>query len=268
MKPVEIDDAFYQGKALLLVEDHLTRRVVAKCWESHPRAKDIQVRAAGGSEGVSALVDAARQRGRKDVFGLLDRDFGVSGAGGGAFFRTAGHEVENHLLDFEVLARLAAVPNTAAEIEAEARRYAGAMVPWMALRQVLFELRRDRPGFPPDPPIAAVASLDSARAWLGAQKYPEKNEQWVGRVWMFKQLATILGDRHETYANDVAGSAWLTTFSGKELFRHVRASYRWRAAVECDEDLAFEVAERWARAGRSPAFLDAVRDGVIAGFRR
>lgn len=267
MTPSEVDDAFYQGRALLLVEDHLTRRVVAKCWEAHPRAKDIQVRAAGGSEGVRALVDAARQSGRKDVFGLLDRDFGGAGSIAAGLHRTDGHEIENDLLDFEVLAKLTAHPNPAADIEATARRHAETMVPWMALRQVLFELRNDRPGIPPEPKVADVASVDAALTWLDAQRYPRKNDQWVGQKWTQNHLEKMLQRHHATYAQDVAGSAWRRSFSGKELFRHVRGRYRWRAAMERDEDLAFAVAERWSRGGVGPSFLGALRDVMVTSFR-
>jgi hypothetical protein len=266
MRSFEIDDAFYQGRAILLVEDELTRRIVAKCWEATPRAKEIQVRAAGGSDGVARLVEGVRQSGRVDVFGLIDRDFGFEGPGAGPTFRTARHEIENHLLDFEVLAKIAAKA-TREEIHAEALAYATRMKTWMALRCALFELRRDRPEFPADPKIDRVQTLEEVTRWFEAQKYSEKMQVWVGAKWTTAHLVKMSAKHALTYEDELTSGRWVETFSGKELFAHVATRFKWRYEIEGAKDLAFAVADRWQRAGSAPPFLDAIRDAIVARLR-
>lgn len=266
MKSFEIDDAFYQGRAILLVEDELTRRIVAKCWEATPRAKEIQVRAAGGSDGVARLVEGIRQSGRVDVFGLIDRDFGFEGPGAGPTFRTAWHEIENHLLDFEVLAKIAAKA-TREEIQAVALDFATRMKTWMALRRALSELRRDRPEFPADPKIDQVQTLEEATRWFEAQKYPEKMHAWVGAKWTSTHLVKMSEQYARTYEAELTSNRWVETFSGKELFAYVATRFKWRHGIEGAKDLAFAVADQWQRAGRAPTFLDAIRDELVARLR-
>lgn len=223
MKPVEVDDAFFHGKVILLVEDELTRRVVSKCWEAAPRAKDIQVRAAGGSDGVAKLVEGIRQRGRTDVFGLVDRDFGMAGPGSGPVFRTGWHECENHLLDFDVLAKIAERA-TRDEIAAKTLDFARTMKTWMALRCALSGLRRDRPEFPGDPEIAEIPTIDEARRWFEQQRYPEAMGRWVRAKWTTAQLVTMCDQHDRDYEND------LSSGPGSRPSRARSSSRTWRGA--------------------------------------
>ncbi|MFO0651524.1 MAG: hypothetical protein U0326_35210 [Polyangiales bacterium] len=92
-------------KVHVLVEDELTESLLSGAW----RDVDVRVDAVGGGETVSAMVKDARQRGARNIFGILDRDFSVS-AGWlpqGTLYRLARHETENYLLDFDALDALA-----------------------------------------------------------------------------------------------------------------------------------------------------------------
>jgi hypothetical protein len=265
MRSRTIHDAFFQGDALLLVEDSLTRRVLAKCWESHPKARRILLREAGGREGVRSLVQSARENGRTEVFGLVDRDFDATpGPGTGPVFRTERHEIENHILDFNVLTRLSG-SLTAQEIRDIAHARAVAGQTWMALRRTLFEMKHELPGFPADPKFNEVPNVATAENWLDRLPYPANIESLIRRTWTKDHLKKIARDRDHACGLELASASdqWIETFSGKEILTYVREKVLWRHPINTADDLAFEVADRWSRAGMFPSFIDALRDAII-----
>ncbi len=64
---------------------------------------------------------------------------------------------------------------------------------------------------------------------------------------------------------EIASGAWLETFSGKEIFRHIRSQVPWKFPFENDEDLAYKLAEEWRRTKSTPQFIDTLRDAIIDG---
>ena len=66
-------------------------------------------------------------------------------------------------------------------------------------------------------------------------------------------------------ALEIASGAWLETFSGKEIFRHIRSQVPWKFPFENDEDLAYKLAEEWRRTKSTPQFIDTLRDAIIDG---
>lgn len=264
MKSRVIDDIFFQGDALLLVEDPLTRSAILKCWELHSAAKKIVARAAGGYKGVQSLVQAAHESGHNNVFGLIDRDFqpAVSTLTG-PVFRTEYHEMENHFLDFHVLAKLSK-GSSAAQIETIAHDYAKSAQGWMAVRRTLIEMKLDLPPFPSDPSPCDIPDVDAAVSWLVSQPYPQNIAPSFLRKWTKSQLETMVKQYDKEYADDVASYRWSTIFSGKEILKHIRSTVPWRLPIRTDEDLAYQVAERWSRGNSFPPFILELRDTIIA----
>jgi hypothetical protein len=91
----------YSGHAIKLwVEDMMTRAYLQDCWND----PQIGFLIAGSNEGVVSVVNHAREDGITHVFGLIDRDFGISNrnrwhaADGPCVFRPDVHEIENELL--------------------------------------------------------------------------------------------------------------------------------------------------------------------------
>jgi hypothetical protein len=259
-----IDDAFFRGKALLLVEDPLTRTVLSQCWKMDPRARDITVRPVGGNVGVQRLVMAARELDHRHVFGLVDRDFDGPAGAGAPVLKTGRHEIENHLLDYDVLAKVS-LNTSAAAIEQVATARATDLRAWMAVRKTLVEMKVEIPGMPGDPKVIEVPDEAAAKAWLKQQSYPEDAEKIIRTKWTKLHLNDRLPVHYEWCANEVTTGRWFESFSGKEIFRHVRSVVPWRFPLASDEDLAFKVAEHWRDKGTVPAFIDGLRDTVLAG---
>lgn len=261
MKAAPLDDAFFQADLLLLVEDARTRVVLGECWSSGAARPSVVVRAVGGGSAVRALVQAAREQGRRTVFGLRDADFGGLGAFDqrGPDFRLPVHELENLLLDFEVLSSLASGA-AAREIEDAAHRKAETMVPWMATCRVLRELRTDHPPFPEHPSVAAMATPDLALSHLRSLRYGESLRRNVVQKWTDEHLQTLLGQYLKDYARELADGRWVQTFAGKEIFEHLHASagIRWRSPRATGDDLAKMIASAWSR-GSAPVFITWLR---------
>lgn len=180
IKVAPIDDPLVRGRARLWVEDVLTRKLLETCWTSDPVGKQVAVQPAGGRGGVEAMLRAVREEGRRNEFGLVDRDFGALRDGSltaGPLSTTPGHEIENALLDFPVLATLCARP--AEDVRLKARDIAEQLIPWMALRRVVREIKLGLPGTPEDPRPAEVASDDAALEWLRQSDYPAKLEKAI-----------------------------------------------------------------------------------------
>lgn len=264
MKTRPIDDAFFQGDALLLVEDELTRVVVTGCWSDDPVARKVVVRAVGGHSAVASLVQASREQGRSNVYGLIDRDFSSASADGGPLLRTGWHEIENHLLDFDVLASLHGRHN-ATTLRSFAQAQASTMVAWMAARRTLWEMKGDLQKFPADPDLGQVPDLNAAKAWITALSYPQDIEASIRRTWTKVYLRDKrLPHHHANCATDASSELWLETFSGKEIFHQLVSRGGWRSRQSTPEALAYSIADRWTRApDRMPRFIEAMRATIV-----
>jgi len=270
MKSRRIDDPFFMGDALLLVEDTRTREVVTACWSGDPTARRIVVRAVGGREGVVSLVRAAREQKRTTVYGLIDRDFATTTTAAPGLFYTAWHEFENHLLEFEGLSALH-LERSAAELTALALEFARSAVAWMAVRHTLHETKTALLKTPGDPKLAEIADLAAAERWLATTGYPETIARDIGRTWTCNYLQTKRLPHHFAHCTDqVARGEWLQMFSGKEVFEHLVHRGGWRHGDDDPDVVASLLARRWAR-GRSPtgtiAFLTTVRDAIVRECR-
>lgn len=221
MKPTIYD--LYQGPLCLWVEDALTQDVLTALWQD----TQISVLIAHGKEGVLHMVGARPARVRGKVFGLVDRDFDDDNEPRWEqpdceILRLPAHELENLLLDFEVLSALSGA-EAPGEIEQRARRRAEELLFWMAVKGVLRTMQRSLgAGFPADPP----ASIDSQAA---AAQFLARSAYWAshGREWKrwndeAERTAALLQEV-QRLRGDLSTDAWLRTFSGKEIFRCLRA---------------------------------------------
>ena len=268
MNTRRIDDVFFLGDALLLVEDERTRAVVTECWSRDAAARRIVVRPVGGRIGVEGLVRASREQGRKHVFGLVDRDFGDAGAQG-PVFHTGWHEFENHLLDFDGLAALHE-RESATALTARAETRARELVAWMAVRRTLHETKTALPATPPDPRHDEGVDLTAAQRWFDARPYPEDIEREIHRTWTRHYLKETCLPKHlGDCENELNNGSWIETFSGKELFEHLASRGGWRHGRSAPDEVATLLARRWAR-GVLPgcmAFLSGVRDAIVRACR-
>lgn len=261
MRARDIDDPFFRGKALLLVEDPLTRVTLTSCWSPDARARQITVRAVGGHDAVQALVQAAREEKHRHVFGLVDRDFAPPSSPDGLVRRTERHEIENHLLDFEALANFS--DSGADAIKSSALDVARSLQSWMALRHTLLHVQQGSSRFPETPRPTAVSNLSDAQVWLRDAAIGQGFGK-DARTFSAPHLEKLLPEHDARCASELASDAWVENFSGKEILRQLRGTHElWRRPFRSDEDLGRAVAEYWLRTKKVPAFVDALRDRLL-----
>lgn len=261
MRAAPIDDAFFMGSALLLVEDPLTAVVLRECWSGDPRSRKIAVRAVGGRESVERLVQAAREEGRSTVFGFVDRDFGEPRTGP-LVFSTDRHEIENELLDTPVIAALSSKAPT--EIDQVLSNAAQSLTEWMGVRYLLQARKQLRPSFPADPTRlhASVAWVEStADAYCKSVKEHSRVE--IPSEWKDSFQRTYL-PRAQRECGD---GSWRDHFSGKELFAALVSRLSGSGFVGTLEDRARAIAARWRKHSKvspPPACLTRARDEITA----
>lgn len=252
--PFDISDAAH---FTLHVEDDLTRTFLTEVW----RDPAVRVVNAASKDGVKTLVQGTPERSRgKTVVGLVDLDFDVPHCEWANTSRpwvtTDVHEFENYLLDFELLTAIA--KDSPSNIESIAKTYANNIRYWMACKRALRELRRMQlSDFPEDPklpndPAHFITEVDAV-AHIWKNPYWQKQRDGV-RNFNEAHIKGLVTKWAEEYQKDLdsADSRWTQTFSGKEIFRHLRSKTPGLArfqraaqtAAQADEDLAKEIARR------------------------
>lgn len=257
-----------QRKVTLWVEDALTREYLLTVWQSD--AKILDVRVGGGHETIRATVHDLRSQGVGNVFGLTDRDFGPTNrpqwgnpASGLEVFRLESFEVENLLLDWDALEGCKLNRDeharTTPEIRTKAEAYAQTMLWWMACCRVMADYRgRLIADFPEHPKVANVRSLADAQNYLQQNPWLPQVAPAAAHITSPANVATDLNAAQVTASQAVAAGSWLQTFSGKEVFRHLRG---WMYDVsggspsEKDTDLVKSVGEWQVTNDRVPQEL-------------
>lgn len=218
----------YTRPITVWVEDPVTSEYLFDCWN----LPVITCRTGGSCESISVMIHDAVQRNEANVFGIVDRDFRATNAADWLdltkdirCFVLPAHETENYLLDPEALAGCD-VNNrghSPAEIEARMKARARQLVWWMACRHTIKRISRmciddfidiPNPGAIVD--LASAADHITGHAWFA--RFPAEAAQIVAAG----NIADWISEAHAFYTDDLAGGAWRTTFSGKEIFRDVR----------------------------------------------
>lgn len=248
-----IQGLYQSARVFLWVEDMLTYGVLTELWAG----SGIQVEIAGNRAAVEALVNDVPPEDRGRVFGLVDVDTinlpPTWSAQTEQCLKTPGHEFENLLLqDFETWARCTlqepprpkAVANQKTLIETTALQFAETMVWWMAFKRVSREIRVDlTQAFPSDPSVSAL--MDAASAAKRITDAPFfKNVVKLSKRDVPQRIATA-GNALQA---DLSSGRWRESFSGKEVFRHLRGRFDrvpfQGTAAEHDEDFARRLARR------------------------
>ena len=241
----------------LWVEDDLTRAFLTEIWQD----PQIRILSAPGKDAVKHLMNAVPldKRGKR-VVGLVDLDLDVPSDWHDPnkfIVTTAVHEFENYLLDFDILGSLA--QETPSDIELVAKTYANQILWWMACKHSLRDMKRNMSvDFPKDPSLGPMTQ-DDAIKHICAAGYPNELKK-VSNHFTESDIAKKVAHHGQQYADDLASpdAKWKRTFSGKEIFRHVRANmsgfHRFDqqdlTPAQRDENLAM----RMARELRKPRF--------------
>lgn len=255
-------DIYDIAPCILWVEDELTRIWLTELW-ADPR---IRVISGAGRQGVEFLVHAAPSQIRgTTVVGLVDCDFSTPNRtkwshSTEVVLRTDVHEFENYLLDFELFGEVAREGSNA--VKQIARNYAKTIQWWMTCKHVLHELRASLASeFPPDPKLGTISNQNDALLHISNDPFWGKHDAGR-RNWdpNGKYLIGRLLANYQQYEDDLNDpkDRWTRTFSGKEIFRHIRTNVgglrkfaeREQSPAQNDMDLA----RRMVRALRRPDF--------------
>lgn len=193
--------------------------------------REIHILVAGGNEAVGALTSQAEVNQYRNVFGLVDRDFGetnyadwLTPAKTFRRFVLPVHEIENLMLDPETLAGCVANDNqkTSDEINHRMLQLARSLAAYMACRAEMTELRHlvlddfmAHPRLHAVPDLAVAESLIVSSSWFG--RIVAQTESEVSAIRVRERLAEL----HLTYLADLNGDQWRQTFTGKELFKDI-----------------------------------------------
>lgn len=254
----------YRDRAVLWVEDELTREALTMLWGPTP---GVAVAIAGSKDGVRALVSATPGHRAKKVFGLVDRDFDAPKSVG-RIVQTARHEFENELLDFDVIADLSPTPVSAADVEAYAKAHAQGLVPWIACKNTLQVAKEQvRTAFPSDPPLT-LSSLGAAADFVLSsvewRRAPAAWGEWSERARVEREL----GEWEAMYTASLTTGRWVDSLPGKELFRALRGaahlglsagSLPKASAAQKDLDLAKRICRAMIERDRVPTFVTELR---------
>ena len=236
------------GSIVLWVEDKVTKEYLLQAWAADAAVFDIQV--GGRCETIQAAVHHQRLTGFHNVFGLVDRDFRTTNTPAwtttAPVFYLPRLEMENYLLDWSAFAKIPGVTATAGTIEAAANAYAATLCWWMACRKVLSHCRDVVfTGFPKHPAIPVITDL------AAAEHYITTAGGWWSRIAadtsQMVQPARLPADLQAAYATctaDLVSGQWLESFSGKEIFHHVRGRF---VAHASDLDVAKQIG-KWQAA--------------------
>lgn len=129
------------------------------------------------------------------------------------------------MLDFPALAAVSGI-RSAAEIETEALERATQLLWWMGCKGALRTIREDGPPFPSDPPqpngAAGIVDLPTAVGHIIGHGYLTDLVPYAGR-WSHSSVQAEVARLTAELEADLTNGKWRTSFSGKELLRHLRS---------------------------------------------
>jgi hypothetical protein len=261
---------------VLWVEDAITKAYLERIWQPDDILFNILI--GGGASSIRAVVHDLRADGYRYVFGLTDRDYDAPNvtqwnnpASALEVFRPTAFEIENHLLDWDALEGCGENQNrhrrTKAWITAEAEVQAQKMPWWMACRSVLAEYHlRMVGGFPRHPKIDAIQNLTQAETYIQtANGWHSGLQANVSQLLAPGVLTNDLQGAHGKWAQSLTDGSWKVHFSGREVFRVLRAKIldaRGSTTAELDIDLAKSIADWQVTNHAVPAELVALKTAL------
>lgn len=277
-----ISSLYRPDRIHLWVEDPFTREYLKECWNDADA--EFMFHIAGGNQGVGSIIKDAEDQDLSSVFGFVDQDFGPTNRadwlGENNTFRrfvSGVHEVENYLLDADAMAgcSLNTAGRTHAEILQRISRRADELKWWMACRRVIKQLYAEFcQGFLEHPKCPHVTDHATAEKCIVEQTWYKQIKSKVDAISTLNEIGRRLQDAYDEAVVQLKNDLWKTTFSGKELFHHVR-DYVYvnhpnpnASSAELDADLARSIA-RWQFAEkRVPEEVTELREALRRRVKR
>jgi hypothetical protein len=264
-----VDADFFRAPITVVVEDPATRAFIDGLW----RDPKITLRVGASRAGVEAIAKGATRVAHRVVVGLVDLDFFTPHEDhwvdpSKSVLRLNRHEIENYLLDWGILAKIARCSEQ--ELEQEAAAQARRLIWWMACKRVLHQFSRDLtegfPSAPKVPPDAQAADQTAATSFIKDHPFWKKYRE-TQKSWQPRDIAVKVAQEGERYEQDCASGRWAETFSGKELLHHLRSFAALDHASQStpaqrDEDLARRVAGEMYKSGKIPGDFRRLREAL------
>lgn len=258
----------------LWVEDEITKEYLLKLWQ--PEDQFCYIRIAGPKDVVRGLVHDERLQGKRNIFGLVDRDFGKSNREKwkdlnpelGPFCPSV-FELENFLLSWEALEQCSEnqrlFKRTRNEIESRAKRDAEKMVWWMACRSVISGFRDLLVGnFIAHPTIENISSETEAINFITNNAWYQNLSSTSATILQAESVAQRLQAAHTLHSNQFSSGTWVREFPGKEIYHRLRGYiYESNLTDDPDVDLAKSIAEWQVANTKIPEELVELKNSIL-----
>ena len=222
--PIDLDrPTSYRAPINLYVEDQTTLAYLKELWLDPAIAYFL----GGNNEGVDAIVKVDQKAGHRNVFGLIDRDYGQSNQSQwkspeNRLFKLASHEVENFLLDAPALksSRWSNLGRSADEIETLLFKAAQKLCWYEACRCVLGTIRsRFHEDFIKKPQ-QNLPDIEAAKRHLCGSDWFRRLAGNATKT-TEAEISHLLGAAHAQATIQLADTTWKQEFSGKAIFKDV-----------------------------------------------
>ncbi len=221
-----LDSIYKAARIVLWVEDTCTRDYLQEAWKRTP---DVAFIVAGGNKHIQQLILETRRLNIGHVFGILDRDFGRSNRekwNTADNFYLPRHEIENYLLD--AYAFTSSPFNTRnrsrSDVTTEMQRLANLQPAWLACRHTLNTLRCEATdGFLGSPNLIDITDASTAVNHIVMSAWFQQVASRLTSSLTVVETSKRIDEAIAQFQTDLLTDAWIAKFSGKEIFRQLRA---------------------------------------------
>ncbi len=261
-----LQEEYSRHRLVLWVEDAETRAYLSALFED----RELRILVGGGRDHVAAMVEDAYRSRHRNVFGVVDRDFGDSNRRRWAgldtrVFTLTRHEVENYLLDPVVLAALPAQlchRRSADEVDARLQKAARSQTWYMATRAFIQHFSTQVGAIPKHPKPSDVRLPNHAADWIRSQltdlAWQERARCGVDFLQSAREPEGSLMALESNFRAMTADDQWRTEFSGKEILGSENVGGWLRKNRVSVEDLVGAIGRTQRSTGSVPEDLTAL----------
>ena len=270
----ELESLLLTAPVILLVEDVLTKEYLIRIWQ--PDDKYFNILVAYGRESVRAVTHDLRTAGFRNVFGVIDRDFGTSNCdrwtqvlSNEAVFILPVFEIENYLLDWNALSHVSgdfSHKRNTDVICKRALRFAKQLLWWFSCCRTISTIRGHLVADFPSFPGLNIRSRRAALEFIENQKWFREIESRVHTLIDREKIRELIDKSIEMSKGYLESGTWKAEFSGKEIFRMLRGylvNEKYASPEEMDLDLAKKIGDYQYEQSSAPKKLLALKRLIL-----
>jgi len=271
---IELESLLLTAPVVFLVEDVLTKEYLIRIWQ--PDDKYFYILVAYGRESVRAVTHVLRTAGFRNVFGLIDRDFGTSNydswiqvLSNEAVFILPVFEIENYLLDWNALSHSSTdffQERNVDEVAERAFRFAEELLWWLSCCRTISTIRGHLVADFPSFPGLNIGSRRAVLEYIVNQKWFTEIESRVHSFIDKEKIRELIDNSIELTKGYLESGTWKAEFSGKEIFRMLRGylvNKKYASSEEMDLDLAKKIGNYQHEQSTAPKELLALKHLIL-----